>query len=247
MTARKIYVAAWLIVLLAGIACAAGDVWKSKPFAQWDEKDVRKILSESPWSKVTQVPASWAAGDSSGSTLPSATQEHSPDGGVMGGGKTSGGPPSAPQVTQANFVVRWISSRTVREALLRSAVLGGKMKQEDAEKQAAQPVESYQVMVVGTDMTPFQGADEKDLASRAFLTSKKTKQRIAATGVEFQRGPDGKSVQALAFNFPKQAAGGEPTIGTSEKEVEFSCSAGGANIRTSFDVSKMDDSQGRDL
>jgi hypothetical protein len=236
-----------MTVLLASLAWAAGDVWKSKPFSQWDEKDIRKIMSDSPWSKAVQVPAAWTTGGESGSELPSATQEHPPGGGIMGGGMTPSAPPAAPQVPQATFFVRWISSRTIREALLRTEVLSGKMKEEDAEKQAAQPMDVYQVMVVGQDMKPFQGVDEKELAAKTYLITKKTKQRIAATAVEFQRGPDGKAVLVAAFTFPKQAAGGEPTIAADEKGVEFFCSVGGANIRASFEIPKMDDAQGRDL
>jgi hypothetical protein len=247
MTARKLILGTFLAVLLAALASAAGDVWKSKPFSQWDEKDIRKILSDSPWSKAVQVPAAWTAGGASSTELPSATQEHAPGGGIMGGGMGAPSAPSAPQVSQATFVVRWISSRTIREALLRSAVLGGKMKEEEAEKQAAQLMDVYQVMVVGQDMRPFQGVDEKELVAKTYLTTKKTKQKIAATGVQFDRGPDGKTVLVAAFTFPKQTSGGEPAIAADEKAVEFLCSVGGADIRVNFEIPKMDDAQGRDL
>jgi len=236
-------------IMITAIAWANGEAWKSKPFAQWDEKDIRKILNDSPWSKVVQVPAAWTSGDSggsSGSTLPSAAQEHAPGGGIMGGSGTPT-PPSAPQVPQAEFVVRWASSRTVREAFLRAAVLGGRIKQEEAEKQAAQPMEVYQVLIVGQDMKPFQGADDKALLEKTYLLTKKTKQRIPAVAVEYQRGSDGKTVQAAAFSFPKKSSSGEATISPDEKGVDFFCSAGGANLRASFEPPKMEDSQGRDL
>jgi hypothetical protein len=248
---RKLIFGLAVFVLIAGLAFAAGDPWKSKPFAQWDEKDVRKILTDSPWSRVVQVPAAWSTGgDSQGApdpNMPNATQEHSPDGGVMGRGMSTGPAPAAPQVPQATFVVRWISSRVVREAVLRSAVLGGRMKAEDAEKQAAQLVEVYQLLIVGQDMKPFQNADEKTLAEKTYLLTKKTKQRISPSGVEYQRGPDGKTVQAIAFAFPRKSANGETTLAPDEKSVEFNCTVTGANIRASFDLPKMEDGQGRDL
>jgi hypothetical protein len=251
MAMRKIIFGSLALIILATLGWASGDPWKSKPFAQWDEKDLRKILSDSPWSKVVQVPAAWkTGGDSSGApdpNIPNATQEHSPDGGTMGQGMGAPKSPSAPQIPQATFSVRWISSRTIREALLRSAVLSGKLKEEDAEKQAAQSVDVYQVMIVGPDMKPFQGADEKTLLGNTYLITKKTKQKIAATGVEFQRGSDGKTVVAAAFSFPKKTEAGEPVIATDEKGAEFFCSIGGANIRATFEISKMDDAQGRDL
>lgn len=247
---RKVILASFVLSVAAALAWAGGDPWKSKPFQQWDEKDVRKILGDSPWSKIVQVPAAWkTGGDSTGVPDPatsSATQEHSPNGGIMGD-RGSGAPPAPPQVPQATFVVRWVSARTARKAVLRSAVLSGRMKEEDAEKQAALEVEVFQVLIVGQDMKPFQGADEKAILEKTYLLMKKTKQKVAAVGVEFQRGPDGKTVQAIAFAFPKKTASGEATIASDEKNVEFYCSVSGANVRASFDIPKMEDSQGRDL
>jgi hypothetical protein len=46
------------MVLLVSVAYA-DDVWKSKPYQQWDVKDVQKILADSPWAHVVHVTASW--------------------------------------------------------------------------------------------------------------------------------------------------------------------------------------------
>ena len=247
---RRVLLASLVLNIAVALAWAGSDPWKSKPFSQWDEKDIRKILTDSPWSKVIQVPAAWSTGGDSGGVPDPATrnasQERSPDGGIMGqrGGAAA---PAGPQVPQATFVVRWASARTVREAMLRSAVLAGRMKEEDAEKQASLPVEVYQVLIAGQDMKPFQGADEKSLTEKTYLITKKTKQKIAAVSLEFQRGPDGKTVQAIAFAFPRKTTSGEEAIGSDEKNVEFYCSVAGANIRASFDIPKMEDAKGRDL
>jgi hypothetical protein len=245
---RRVLIACLALGTVAALAWAGGDAWKSKPFAQWDEKDVRRILNDSPWSKVIQVPAAWATGDDSAGTptVASAAQEHSANGGIMGD-RGTGAAPAAPKVPQATFVLRWLSSRTVREAVLRGEVLSGRMKEEDAEKKVAEPLQVYQVMIVGPDMKPFQGGDEKALVEKTYLVLKKTKQKVAAAGVEFQRGSDGKTVQVVAFSFPQKSASGEATIPPDEKSVEFNSSVGGANIRASFEIPKMEDAKGRDL
>lgn len=246
---RRIVSTILVIGFAAAMAWAAGDPWKSKPFQQWDEKDVKKVLNDSPWSKLVSVPAAWASGDAEGGltpAMPNASQDHSPDGGIMGTAG-AGKAPAAPGVKEAQFIVRWASSRAVREAALRGAVLGGHMKQEDADKQAAHPLEVYQVLVAGPDMKPFQAADDKAFLEKTFLVLKKSKQRIPATGIEYQRGADGKTVQAVAFSFARKTANGETTLPGDEKSVEFFCSVGGANIRVSFEIPKMEDSQGRDL
>jgi len=236
------------MALLAGFARAGGDPWKSKPFGQWDEKDVRKILSDSPWARPVQVHAPWKMDDSTASLGQSANANQDRPMGTLGGGAKAG-PVVDPtqQIPLAAFIVRWFSARTMREAALRGTVLAGQMKQEDAEQKAAQAPGAYQVLVAGPDMAPFAGADEKALKDGAFLLTKKTKQRILASMVELQKAPDGKKVLAAVYSFPMKTAGGESSIAADERAVDFTCLVGGAKIQTTFDLSKMEDTQGRDL
>jgi hypothetical protein len=121
------------------------------------------------------------------------------------------------------------------------------MKPEDAEKQLASAPDVYEIAVSGPDMRPFQSADEDTLKLSAALIDKKSKQKISPSKVEISRAADGKKVQALAFIFPKKAGNGEPAIPEDEKSVDFNCDTNGAKIHASFDISKMQDSQGRDL
>ena len=248
------------VLAIAALAFAS-DPWKSKPYQQWDEKDVQKVLSDSPWAKMVQVDANWQKGAQGGapSALPQGSSAGSaPSGGGRGG--MGGGGGSAPSggggmgggggdvgTPQAQFAVRWASSRSIREAFSRSAVLSGKMKQDEAEKQLAQPADTYQVLLSGQQMTPFQSAEEAAIKSATFLTTKRGKQKIEASKVDFERSPDGKMVYSILISFPKRTATGEATIAADEKGVDFVCSVPTANIKTSFDFSKMYDSQGRDL
>jgi hypothetical protein len=247
-TMRRLIFGFVTMVLLADFAWAGGDPWKSKPFGQWDEKDVRRILTDSPWSRPIQVHAPWKMDTSTASLGQSTSANQSRPMGTLGGG-ASAGPVIDPtqQIPLAAFIVRWLSARTMREAALRGAVLAGQMKQEDAEKQAAQAPGVYQVLVAGPDMSPFEGADEKALKEGAFLLTKKSKQKIPAGSVELQKAPDGKKVLAAVFSFPMKTTGGESSIAADEKAVDFSCSVGGAKIQIPFDLSKMEDKQGRDL
>ena len=165
-------------------------------------------------------------------------------GGTAGG---SGGYDTGIQIPQATFVVRWVSARTVREAVLRNAVLAGQIKAEDAEKQLKQPLDAYLVLIAGPDMKPFLASDEISLKEKSSLLMKKTKQKISPTGIDIQRGPDGKSIQAVVFSFPTKSKNGEATIAPDEKDLEFTCSLASASIKAGFEISKMEDSKGRDL
>jgi hypothetical protein len=89
--------------------------------------------------------------------------------------------------------------------------------------------------------------DDKILQNGAFLMDKKTKQKIAPTSVKIQNSADGKSVQSVAFIFPKKTDSGISTIGADVKTVDFLCVVTNVKIEASFDTTKMMDASGRDL
>ena len=255
---RKSILIGSTVIVLAAVVFAGNDPWKSKPYQQWDEKDVRKILGDSPWSKVIEVGATWknrqdllvddsAQPAATNTPSPAAKMGQAPPASANPGGAAAGGAADPGAPSQATFALRWVSSRTLQRAAARSAELAGQMKPEDAEKQLANPPDVYEVAVTGADMRPFQMADEDTLKLSAALIDKKSKQKISPSKVEINRAADGKKVQALAFIFPKKAANGEPAIPEDEKSVDFNCDINGAKIHASFDISKMQDSQGRDL
>jgi len=235
------------------VTWAGGDPWKSKPYQQWDSKDILRIVNDSPWAKLVRVDAPWknapGADDGAGSLPPGGIR---PTMGGMGGQPSSappnpGGGGQNPQIPQAAFLLRWVSSRTIREAVLRTAVLSGRTKEEDAEKDLAHPVDTYQVLITGADMKSFEGVDDDELKRGTFLFTRKTKQRIVPSSIQIERTADGKDVQSIVFLFPKKVPTGEATIAADEKGADFTCVAGTVRIQATFDISKMDDAQGRDL
>jgi hypothetical protein len=261
---RKPILVSSAVLIAAALVFAGGDPWKSKPYQQWDDKDVQRILQDSPWAKVVQVDANWknsklnSNDDPVQPTVPSGASAAGGKTGGMGGGVMGGQSPasnappggnvgSGASSSEASFVVRWVSSRTVQRAAARKSELAGQLKPEDAEKQLAQSPDVYEIVVVGPDMRPFQSADEDTLKTNAYLIEKKTKQKLSPTKVEVSRSTDGNKVQIVAFIFSKKSTNGEPTIADDEKGVDFNCLVGGAKIHTSFDIPKMQDTQGRDL
>jgi len=258
---RKAVTAGLAVLAVAAIVWASSDPWK-KPYQQWDQKDITKIMQDSPWSKIVRVDANWQGSDAA---LPqtSSPQNSSAGSNESGGGGMSGRPgmggggagPGGMQsnssgsgmAPQAMFAVRWFSSKTVREAVVRSAILGGQLNESQAPAELAQPIPGYEIAVAGPQMNPFEKATEEGLKNSAFLFLKKSKQKIQPEKVEFQKTPDGSILRAVVFTFPEKTSSGEPTIGPDEKGAEFSVSVGRTTIRTSFDFSKMDDAQGRDL
>jgi hypothetical protein len=91
------------------LAAAPGEFWNDKPPTEWSEKDVRRLLTKSPWAK--EVEPEFNMGEMGG-----------PPGGGMGGpppgGAPMGGPPGGGMggPPQFKIVVRWESAVPVREA-----------------------------------------------------------------------------------------------------------------------------------
>ena len=250
---RKAFPSGCVALLLAAIVWAGGDPWKSKPYQQWDAKDIRKVLDASPWVRSVQVDAPWrngdvAAGDADGGGTAAqpapARMGQAPRTGPGGGGADAG---AGPQTALATFVVRWASSRTIREAVLRNDILTAHIKEDAAEQELAHLSETYEIVVAGADMKPFQSVDEKILEHGAFLMDRKTKQKIAPSSVKIQNSEDGTKILSVLFIFRKQSDSGMSTIGADVKTVDFLSVVTNVKIEASFDITKMTDTLGRDL
>ena len=70
----KVFKVSLACLLLAALAWAGGDPWKSKPYQQWDANDMKKVFSDSPWSKVVQISATWKPAQSSEGSAPAEPQ-----------------------------------------------------------------------------------------------------------------------------------------------------------------------------
>jgi hypothetical protein len=250
---RKRSIGGIAIVLIAAIVAYASDPWKDKDPASWDEKDVQKILQDSPWSHKVQMGASGGGavpGTMTG-TGGAAHPDMGPDNGRLanGGGTGIAGTtiavPNGNLGPQTDFSISWVSSRTVREAQARRRELGG-VSPNIARRDLAKPAEDYEVMVASSDMSVLAKEREEELKAHAALTLKNTKAIISPSRVVLQRGPTGR-VSAIIFVFEKKAANGEPTFASDEKGADFVTQAGKTKLKVSFDFTKMKDRQGLDL
>ncbi len=236
----------FVVVLVLAANAWAGDPWKEKSYKEWDEKDVQKILADSPWAKMISVEAPWVKGAEEQGLIPGATSQGG--GGASGVNPAMAAAPGQAPIPVARFVLRWASATTVRQAIARGALLRGAIQEADVEKYLAQQFSEYAVVLLGPgDLSLFAQTDEKMLKDKAHLSPKKTKQKIAPSRVEVGRGKDGKTITGVIFYFPKKTAEGEAVISPDEKEVEFTCRAPGAVFGTKFEPRKMVNKQGADI
>jgi hypothetical protein len=241
------------ILAVIAIAWAGGDPWKTKTMDQWTENDVTNILQNSPWVKAPlRAQGAWRPNGTTqmtgGSTgIPGSSNDTShmngPTTDKMGGTELNAEAAAA----QATYSVFWWSSRTIRAASYRRAVLKGTLSEADADKDAAAVPDDYMILVQGTNMAIFQARGEDAFMKAAYLEPKRLKEKISPTKVEFLKAGDGQTVTGAVFHFPRKSANGEPAIGSDEKEIDFFLQIGGSKLLTYFDPRKMMDSKGEDL
>jgi hypothetical protein len=229
-----------LLVLVGGTLLWAGDKpWNAKPYQQWNEKELQAILSDSPWVRVTLIRRSWRAGPERSI----APQKQS--GGIRqtptASSTTTAPADNGEDMEQMNVQVYWQSSRVMRAATARQAVLHG--EKVDVDQYASQPQDEYQIIVRMQDMTPFQQHDEKFFQDNAFLQMKKAKDKISPTHVIYEKNSMGL-VQDAIFFFSKTTSSGAPTISADETEVQFSCKIADSTVRVGFKPRDMVDQSG---
>lgn len=127
--------------LFAALAAAtpalafAADPW-TKPPSQWGEKDIQKILTDSPWAKTVSIPFGAAPmggggggrggrggrGGGMGGAIPDASSSSSMGGEPLGGGPGMGGPGGmgAGAAPSLSFHIRWQSATPIKAANIRA-------------------------------------------------------------------------------------------------------------------------------
>jgi hypothetical protein len=228
------------IALLLAVDLLAGDPWKQKSYKAWNENEVRKILNESPWAKRIEVegdPTRHPGIEPSegGATSEGGEGEESGEGGGRGEDNERG---------RITFVVRWVSSRTMRQAWVRGEVLQKRISESDIDKFLPPPSDDSQLLIVGRDMNLFEKLDEATLRAKSFFFLTKSKQRISPSAVQVVRLPDGKRIKGILFHFPKKLLVSQSI---DDNDLKFVSQAGTTEIKASFDLQKMVDNEGIDL
>lgn len=225
----------------------AADSWQNKPMAEWSDRDVQKILSNSPWAKVISVSAGglmdsgampgrggrFGGDDSQPRT--GAEQMPGASSGVPGGNLPSRGIDAAPDSPAGSSIpvsVVWESALPVKQALARRKYGAEAGTSPEAQKFVDQNG-SYVIAVAGVPDALAQASAARGKAALLAGTSlsAKGKPPLHASGVEV--GPPGKVVEVI-FTFDKTAP-----FTLDDKEVEFSTQFGAAAVRYKFRLKDM--------
>jgi hypothetical protein len=236
-----------LVPFLLALGLWAADSWQNKPMAEWSDKDVQKILSNSPWAKTTSVSTGGSmdsgsvpgrngriGGDDS-QARSGAQQMPGASSGVPGGNMPSRGGDGgldSPAGSSIPVSVVWESALPVKQALARRKYGAEAGTSPEAQKFVDQSG-SYVIAVAGIPDALAQAGAARGKAALLAETrlSAKGKPPLHATGVEV--GPPGKVVEVI-FTFAKTAP-----FSIEDKEVEFSTQFGAAAVRYRFRLKDM--------
>ncbi len=234
-----------LLMLSFGAAAVwAADFWEKKKFSEWTQKDVQKMLTDSPWARPVEIrmdalggrPAGGGAGGRrrGGAGIPSDSA------GGLGGtdepGMRGGGPrglDTPEPVPTLTVHVRWHSALPIKQAIARARFGDEVTSSPEAAKILGRQETRYIVGVAGLPPQVVRG-NPADLKSNASLKIK-GKPPVAPENVQGDR--DRGRVNLYLF-FPR-AQDGNPLITAEDGEVEVLLKLGQINIKRKFKLKDM--------
>jgi hypothetical protein len=237
-----------LAILFVPLTLLAGDVWKDKPYSTWKEKEVRKILTNSPWAMELLI--AYYPQRGSGNEIevnPNIQVGHVPVDPTRSGQLN---PDAQTDIWQpkSTYVLRWASSRTVRRALFRQSVLRSAASRPAISAELDEESREYEIMLSSPSVvTEWPTLEASEWQARAYLETKRNPHRVLAISVEVRRGIQAEDGPTVIFRFPKKLSNGEPLIGLGETGVEFFTQVGPRILRATFNPMLMVAKDGLDL
>ncbi len=219
---RRRYIAVSIVWLVACAVLAAQGFWEEKELTAWSDRDVERMMSNSPWAKrITVVfprPPRAAVNDSVGGAQAAGR------GGFGGRGGNAFGASA-----QSRLIVQWRSALPTRQAIVRGRIGEGGALDSSGRQLLAQRPTDYFIVVSGLPL-PFARLDPAALMAEARLV-RPGKPPIRPAQAIPQR--EGNGV-ALVYLFPRDDA-----ITLADEEVEFVTEVAEASIKRKFELEDM--------
>ncbi len=117
-----------LALCLLALSAFAAD-WDRKPFPQWSDQDVLRLLTNSPWSRPRSVNFQWYKRDRNKldvRDIPGTSGPNAPT--IQGGSPVGGiGVPRSSLPPSADLLIRWSSALPIRQAVALYKAREGKL------------------------------------------------------------------------------------------------------------------------
>ena len=227
--------------LLACTGLVAAEFWKDKEFTAWSEQEVKKMLTDSPWSRavtVLSIDSSLAArmGGLSGGIVGVGVGSRGGQGAAGGGvggegaGNLGGGSFMAPP-RRTRVAVRWVSALPIKVAIVRRQIADNGGVAAEAEPSLEQEEPFYRVAVADIPLQFTEVVGGRWELQEATLLKRKNRDPIRPVGIRFMSNED---LLTIEFRFPRTDA-----ITIDDMEVEFLTMLGETKVRETFKLRDM--------
>jgi hypothetical protein len=226
-----------LALILAGagatLLCAA-DFWQTKKYSEWNEKEVHKILSDSPWSHPVEILLSQGS-----SLLPGSAGGggRGGRGGRGGGGDSGANDPSTVMGERTVVTIRFIRALPVKQAVMRQKFGDQVLTSPDAQKDIERQEPVYIVAVLDIPVSVFGdlAADPQKLAERYKQTAQiNIKGRDPIRATEARVSPMSPTRGVLLLAFPK-----DKPITLQDENIEVNVQLGRVELRHKIKLKDM--------
>jgi hypothetical protein len=207
-----------VLCLAASTTLTAADFWAAKDYREWSDKEVARMLNDSPWSQHTTVAVvdmslAGRVGGLTGGVLGTGggTGRTRGGGGVGGDGAGNlGGGSFLPSPQQATIAIRWASALPVKQALVRTG--------EAVRERLDEGERFYRIAVIGLPLAIAQTGGTMSELLDATQLRRKSKPAIGAVDARYEFD---RSLVTFEFDFPRD----EPLV-IADDEIEFVTSLG---------------------
>jgi hypothetical protein len=230
-----------VLLLLCALCMWAADFWTAKPFTEWNEKEVQKMLSSSPWTGTVSI-----AGSAGGPGIAESGGATRGGRGGGGGGNRGGSTPSGdganadPNDSASSFgggvmtvTLYWQTALPIRQALVKRQY-GAEAGTSPEAKAKLERVDQVYVLALmgmpGSTLGSTQGEKKAALLESTTLTVY-GKPPVKPTDVQVAAG---RGTANVYFVFPKTTS-----ITADDKEMEFVSKFGVAAVKHKFKLKDM--------
>ena len=223
----------FLLLGLGMIDSPAADFWHAKKFSKWSDKEVSKLLRDSPWARSIGMRVEQQRRGSSPGSGGSSGGGSSRRGGRGGSGSSTLANDSNAFVPASDVLVRWHTALPIKQAVARARYGNEVASSPDAAKTLNRHETQYIVGVIGVPAPAVQTEDEQ-LRAGAHLEVK-DHPPLQAAKVIVDRQPGAAD---LYLFFPKEQAGGH-VITPEDDEVEVVVKLESQTIKRKFKLAEM--------
>jgi len=147
---RKYWIAVWIILVITPSVLPGEDFWQTKKFSKWSDKEVSKMLRDSPWARIAGIRVeerrARPSSDGEGAGVKSGGGGSSRS---RGGGGSSGGSGSKEFIPATDVIFRWHTALPIKQAVARARYADEVASSAEAAKILNRHETQYIVGVIG--------------------------------------------------------------------------------------------------